>query len=359
MQRICSGSKIDSSSDNGDMIRVRSRSARGRALSDPGLMPNDVSLDTTWWSELVEMKNQQKQCGQAVEQLHNEQNAIQSNANEVMVKIEAALLNLHGQQVHLAQWESVTKVDLEAAKSDIAQLTSDMREVLKSMHLELEQSRKDMKVLAEQHETRTNDLYQRTNALDGHYSVRAQDMHLLAESHECRTRNLDKRTSNLEEAHMGRVKRESSSSSGLHRVKEEGEQESSSEQRGYTNRSGSARFGKMPFVEDSWSDQKWGWEANARKEFKEDEFPTGQWKPTPSTAYVNLQVSEPPKFECTRYETFRKEILWWRDIHSSLDDNVLISTLAVRAVDDALKSVLSLFMEKHELAEKIETFRIY
>ena len=60
-----------------------------------------------------------------------------------------------------------------------------------------------------------------------------------------------------------------------------------------------------------------------------------------ATAYVNLHITDPPKFDVSRYEVFRREILWWRDIHASLDDDVLIATLAVKSTDDTLKTVMT------------------
>ena len=61
--------------------------------------------------------------------------------------------------------------------------------------------------------------------------------------------------------------------------------------------------------------------------------------------FANLTISDPPRFEVSKYEAFRRELLWWRDSHSSFEDSVLITTLAIKAVDDSLKSLLTSFME--------------
>ena len=69
---------------------------------------------------------------------------------------------------------------------------------------------------------------------------------------------------------------------------------------------------------------------------------------------MNIHISGPPRFEVSRYETFMGEVLRWRDIHSSLDDRVLIATLAAKAGGDALKTVMTNFMEsaRQNLSER-------
>ena len=47
-----------------------------------------------------------------------------------------------------------------------------------------------------------------------------------------------------------------------------------------------------------------------------------------------------------RHESFRKEILWWRDLHGSLEDYVLISHLAAQAIDDTLKTLPTAYLEQ-------------
>ena len=68
--------------------------------------------------------------------------------------------------------------------------------------------------------------------------------------------------------------------------------------------------------------------------------------PPPYTAapIIQVAISDPPKFREERYELFRKELLWWRDVNTGISDQQLCATLAIRT-EGLMKSYLIKFME--------------
>ena len=64
----------------------------------------------------------------------------------------------------------------------------------------------------------------------------------------------------------------------------------------------------------------------------------------PVTSYFPITVGEPPKYVSDKFELYRKELLWWRDIHNEVSDQQLIAMIAIRS-DGIIKSILIQFME--------------
>ena len=64
----------------------------------------------------------------------------------------------------------------------------------------------------------------------------------------------------------------------------------------------------------------------------------------PVTSYFPITVGEPPKYVTDKFELYRKELLWWEDIHNEVSDQQLIATIAIRS-DGNIKSILIQFME--------------
>ena len=81
------------------------------------------------------------------------------------------------------------------------------------------------------------------------------------------------------------------------------------------------------------------------KPFETGKFPNVTSDCAVAAKFVNLSIGDPPKFDVTKYESFRRELLWWRDVHSSFDDSVLITTLAIKITDESMKSLLTSFTE--------------
>ena len=73
---------------------------------------------------------------------------------------------------------------------------------------------------------------------------------------------------------------------------------------------------------------------------------TAALRPEPTAmAYVPINVSDPPKYQSDRYELYRKEVLWWGDIHFGVYDSHLVGMMAIKG-EGLIKSFLVQFMEE-------------
>ena len=63
-------------------------------------------------------------------------------------------------------------------------------------------------------------------------------------------------------------------------------------------------------------------------------------------AMINVSITDPPQYSEGKYEIFRKEVVWWRDIHHNISDAQLIGVLAVRIKEDPIKGLMMLFMDQ-------------
>ena len=63
------------------------------------------------------------------------------------------------------------------------------------------------------------------------------------------------------------------------------------------------------------------------------------------SAYMPIALIEPPTYRNDKYELYRKEVLWWKDVHSGVADQQLVATLAIRA-DGLMKGFLVQYMEQ-------------
>ena len=69
-------------------------------------------------------------------------------------------------------------------------------------------------------------------------------------------------------------------------------------------------------------------------------------RPEPvALAYVPINVSDPPKYQPDRYELYRKEVLWWEDIHFGAHDSQLVGMMAIKG-EGLIMSFLVQFMEE-------------
>ena len=51
----------------------------------------------------------------------------------------------------------------------------------------------------------------------------------------------------------------------------------------------------------------------------------------PTGAFINVTIAEPPRCTVDRYELYKKELLWRRDIHHGASDQQLIGLMALKA----------------------------
>ena len=66
--------------------------------------------------------------------------------------------------------------------------------------------------------------------------------------------------------------------------------------------------------------------------------------PAPTTAFINVHVTDPPRYTPERYELYKKELLCWRDIHHGISDQQLIGMLALKA-EGVIKAIMVQYME--------------
>ena len=51
----------------------------------------------------------------------------------------------------------------------------------------------------------------------------------------------------------------------------------------------------------------------------------------PADAFVNIALTDPHRYFPESYELYRKEMMWWREIHGSIGDQQLIGILPLKA----------------------------
>ena len=299
-----------------DDLSLVGQQHRSRSASDPGISENPDFVMFKVQGEILEMQRKQDVCLFEVQRLSVDQKSIQMQAVELLGKIESSIVALNDRQDNLIAWELDTRNELDSTRKTIQLVTEEMKCTIENVNQEIEHSQKSMHLLAESHDQRTLNLDARTVTLENHTRERTSE--------------------NSEQNRSTTLQEESGPTQGNWPDKDH--RESKDRDKNYLS---------VP-------DMSWAWGGKNRKPFRENEFPSGQWYPNQTTAQVNIHISDPPRFEVSRYETFRKEILRWRDIHSSLDDRVLIATLAVKTGDDALKTVMTNFMEsaRKHLAER-------
>ena len=60
--------------------------------------------------------------------------------------------------------------------------------------------------------------------------------------------------------------------------------------------------------------------------------------------YMPITVSDPPRYQQDRYELFRKELLWWKDIHHGVPEGQLVAILAIKS-EGLVKGLMVQYME--------------
>ena len=85
------------------------------------------------------------------------------------------------------------------------------------------------------------------------------------------------------------------------------------------------------------------------KEWRFDPIPeeimSTQMKDPVQTMMMPVTISLPPQFENNKYELYRKELLWWRDIRYNIADAKLIIKISMSGNDDILNPLLAQFRE--------------
>ena len=79
---------------------------------------------------------------------------------------------------------------------------------------------------------------------------------------------------------------------------------------------------------------------------------------TPPVSMINVNITEPPVFDGI-FEIYRKELIWWRDIHNTLPGSQLISVLAVKTKQGPIKGLLVQFMDSTRGKSDQRTFEGY
>ena len=109
------------------------------------------------------------------------------------------------------------------------------------------------------------------------------------------------------------------------------------------------RSGNNAWNNASWQDAlNWGQRRNSdpgHSPVYEQTFPRIDAKSRRVNPTMNISISDPPQLGPTKFEVFRRELLWRGDIHYAIDDSALISVLAIRSKDEFLKGLLTSFTQ--------------
>ena len=88
-----------------------------------------------------------------------------------------------------------------------------------------------------------------------------------------------------------------------------------------------------------------GWpEGNFQPDPNDDRNIPNTIPQAPTGAFVNATATEPPRFPPDRYDLYKKEMLWRRDIRHGVSDQQLIGIMALKA-DGVIKITLAQYME--------------
>lgn len=92
--------------------------------------------------------------------------------------------------------------------------------------------------------------------------------------------------------------------------------------------------------------ENWAWSPNMREPQDPSKFPTLHNRNVPANPTISPTISDPPKFDVNRFEIYRRDLFWWRDINSAADDSTLIATIAAKCTEEILKPTVSNFLEE-------------
>ena len=65
---------------------------------------------------------------------------------------------------------------------------------------------------------------------------------------------------------------------------------------------------------------------------------------TAAKSIIHVAISGPLKFEISKYESYLRDMMFWRDIHSSIEDSILTTTIATKCSGDLPKSIVTKFL---------------
>ena len=81
-------------------------------------------------------------------------------------------------------------------------------------------------------------------------------------------------------------------------------------------------------------------------EWGPSKFPTIDTSVRKSNTFINLQITDPPAFRIAHFESYRRDLLFWRGLHAGVDDSTLLTTMLLKCTDSTLKSMLTSYLEK-------------
>ena len=68
-----------------------------------------------------------------------------------------------------------------------------------------------------------------------------------------------------------------------------------------------------------------------------------------TSAILSLAVTDHPTFNPLKYALFRREVIWWGDLHANIPDVQIVLTLALKVSGDLLKGLITRYMGKPAL----------
>ena len=304
-----------------DVERTDSKSSHAINISvsanaPPGLDSSPMSKDVNTLKDQVEyLYGRQKECMIALNQVVIEQKDAMSQQNVLMVTLDKAVCALKTQQDGMAIseksiWEGIkeTRNVLENSARDMNKTTTNIQQDATLTKLEF------------------TDLLSRTTKTIQEETTRTRnDLTLMG-----------KQFSDQMNAIVNHLDRLPEETNTVHMKQEQTEQD---EQRSHRS---------SVELRENWyrNSDNWSWNPHGAGPSEEGKFPTIHTQNGPANQTINLTISDPPKFDVNRFESYRRDLLWWRDIHAPIEDSILITTIAVKCTEEVLKSIVSNFLEE-------------
>ena len=302
--------RLESSTTNAINISVLS-------TAPPGLTASPMSNDVTVLKNQVEfLYHSQKECMNTLNQITNEQRDAMTKTNDMVSTLNLTLSAFKHHQDALtvsekSLWSSITET----------------RQVLERSANEFHKNTAEIKEEAARTKLEFNELWSKTTTSIHEETNRTrQDLNNMGKKF---SDQMNAIVNHLDKMPVGTPKNEEipEDSNGP-----------------YDRQSLRSSDG----IRDWWYQlpENWAWCPNAREPLGPTKFPTLHNRNVPANHTINLTISDPPKFDVNRFESYRRDLFWWRDINSAVDDSTLITTIAVKCTEEILKSIVSNFLEE-------------
>ena len=124
-----------------DDLSLVGQQNRSRSSPDPGIIGNPDFAMFKVQDGILEMQRKHDACLSEAQRLSVEQKSIQTQAVELLVKIESSIIALNDRQGNLIAWEMDTRNEVDSTRKTTQLVTEEMKCTMGNSKEEIEHSR--------------------------------------------------------------------------------------------------------------------------------------------------------------------------------------------------------------------------